>query len=99
MRELKKHYWIPTTTWNLADIFATESISPFSFYGNRLFGSKSNQIVDDQGKQIEAHNSIILYPKNFCNYSVDLETIANLDVSKMPNPRLLQVSNIERIIA
>jgi len=31
----------------------------------RLFGSKSNQIADDQGRLIEANNSIILYPKNF----------------------------------
>jgi len=65
MKEIKKHYWIPTTTWNLSDVFATESISPFLFYTKRLFGSKSNQIADDRGKLIEASNSIILYPKNF----------------------------------
>jgi len=65
MKELKKHYWLPTTTWNLSDVFATESISPFLFYTKRLFGSKSNQIADDQGRLIEANNSIILYPKNF----------------------------------
>jgi hypothetical protein len=65
MKELKKHYWIPTTTWNLSDVFATESISPFLFYTRRLFGSKSNQIADDKGKLIEANNSIILYPKIF----------------------------------
>ncbi|MCP2937563.1 hypothetical protein NK983_33195, partial [Salmonella enterica subsp. enterica serovar Typhimurium] len=62
MKELKKHYWIPTTTWNLSDVFATESISPFLFYSKRLFGSKSNQIADDKGKPIEAANTIILYP-------------------------------------
>lgn len=65
MKELKKHFWIPTTTWNLSDVFATESISPSLFYMKRLFGSKSNQIADDKGKLIEANNSIILYPKNF----------------------------------
>ena len=65
MKELKKHYWIPTTTWNLSDVFVTESISPFLFYTKRLFGSKSNQIADDKGNLIEANNSIILYPKNF----------------------------------
>jgi|GEM_PF-1809652 len=65
MKELKTHYWIPTTTWNLSDVFATESISPSLFYAKRLFGSKSNQIADDKGKLIEANNSIVLYPKNF----------------------------------
>lgn len=65
MKELQKHYWIPTTTWNLSDVFATESISPFLFYTKRLFGSKSNQIADDKGNLIEANNSIILYPNNF----------------------------------
>jgi len=65
MKELTKHYWIPTTTWNLSDVFATESISPSLFYIKRLFGSKSNQIADDKGKLIESNNSIILYPNNF----------------------------------
>jgi hypothetical protein len=65
MKELKKYYWIPTTTWNLSDVFVTESISPSLFYMKRLFGSKSNQTADDEGELIEANNSIILYPKNF----------------------------------
>ena len=65
MKDLRKHYWIPTSTWNLPDIFVSESISPFSFYTKRLFGSKSNQIVDDNGRQIEVDNFIALYPENF----------------------------------
>lgn len=51
-----KKYWISTTQWSLIDSMATESISPYSFYGRRCFGSDLSRYVSGS----ERMNHIIL---------------------------------------
>lgn len=61
----KRSFWLPLSSWNLSEIFVTESISPHSFYEKREFGTKNNQITDDLGKALQADNCLVLYPNQF----------------------------------
>lgn len=40
-------YWLPISIWNLNDLFATESFSPFVFNQNRSFGNPSARQKED----------------------------------------------------
>lgn len=40
-------YYIPTLTSNIDNILSSESVSPVSYYGNRNFGYKSFEVIDD----------------------------------------------------
>lgn len=52
----EKYLWLPINLWNLNELFATESISPLSFYEERNFGNPVNR---NQG--IEDANNLILF--------------------------------------
>lgn len=39
-------YYIKTTSWNLLESFVSESLSPFSFYGQRDFGNNLSRHSD-----------------------------------------------------
>ena len=39
MKQNSKRYWIVVDSWNLMESMATESLSPYSFYQQRRFGS------------------------------------------------------------
>lgn len=52
-----KKYWAILSHWNLIDSMATESISPYSFYMERCFGSDLSRYIDGS----ERINHIVLY--------------------------------------
>lgn len=63
--EIKRYYWLPLSSWNLSEIFVTESVSPHSFYKTRMFGTTHNQLTDDNGKPLQSENCLVLYPNQF----------------------------------
>lgn len=64
-----KKFWIILEQWSLMDSMATESISPYSFYGCRSFGSDLSRI----GGGSERVNNIILYGvEPIADYAVEL---------------------------
>ena len=52
-----KKYWAILSHWSLIDSMATESISPYSFYMERCFGSDLSRYIDGS----ERINHIVLY--------------------------------------
>lgn len=52
-----KKFWAILSQWSLIDSMATESISPYSFYIERSFGSDLSRYIDES----ERVNHIILY--------------------------------------
>jgi hypothetical protein len=50
-------FWLPINLWNLNELFATESISPISFYEERNFGNPVNR----NEEAIEDKNKLILF--------------------------------------
>jgi len=50
-------YWIPINTWNLNEVFTTESISPIKFYDKRSFGNQNKKVQETIG----IHDNLILY--------------------------------------
>ena len=52
-----KKYWAILSHWSLIDSMATESISPYSFYMERCFGSDLSRYIDGS----ERINQIVLY--------------------------------------
>jgi hypothetical protein len=65
MKEIRRYYWLPLSSWNLSEIFVTESVSPHSFYKIRMFGTTHNQLTDDNGKPLQSDNCLVLYPNQF----------------------------------
>lgn len=61
----KHGYWLPSNTWSLIDILATESISPLEFYSSRTFGSKNINSFGDLGEVNQLKNCLTLYPNDF----------------------------------
>ena len=64
-----KTYWAILNHWSFIDSMATESISPYSFYMERCFGSDLSRYIDGS----ERVNHIVLYatePK--CDIAVEL---------------------------
>jgi len=61
----KKKYFIPLSSLNLNGVFASESVSPHSFYQKRMFGMPYNTLTDDNGILIQAENTLILFPDYF----------------------------------
>lgn len=54
-----KKYWAILSQWSLIDSMATESISPYSFYMERCFGSDLSRYIGGS----ERVNHIVLYAK------------------------------------
>ena len=61
----RQRYFLPLSSLNLNGIFASESISPHSFYNERLFGVSYNTLTDNNGTPIQSNNCLILYPDLF----------------------------------
>lgn len=61
----KKHFWLPISSWNIPELFITESISPNRYYKKRKFGNSNNLITDDNGIPLQAENCLVLYPNQF----------------------------------
>lgn len=61
----KKRYFIPLSSLNLNGVFASESVSPHSFYEKRMFGMPYNTLTDDNGILIQSENSLVLFSDYF----------------------------------
>lgn len=61
----KKRYFIPLSSLNLNGVFASESISPHSFYEKRMFGMPYNTLTDDNGTLIQSENSVVMFSDYF----------------------------------
>ncbi len=61
--KIKKGFWIPLESWNLNEIFITESISPLSFYEKRNFGNK----VSRSQEKTEGSGYLVLFKKEIKN--------------------------------
>jgi prefoldin subunit 5 len=61
----KKRYFIPLSSLNLNGVFASESVSPHSFYEKRMFGMPYNTLTDDNGTLIQSENSLVLFSDYF----------------------------------
>lgn len=61
----KKRYFIPLSSLNLNGVFASESVSPHSFYEKRMFGMPYNTITDDNGTLLQTENSLVLFSDYF----------------------------------
>jgi hypothetical protein len=61
----KKRYFIPLSSLNLNGVFASESVSPHSFYEKRMFGMPYNTLPDDNGTLIQSENSLVLFSDYF----------------------------------
>ena len=61
----KKRYFIPLSSLNLNGVFASESLSPHSFYEKRMFGMPYNTITDDNGTLLQTENSLVLFSDYF----------------------------------
>lgn len=62
---MKKRYFIPLSSLNLNGVFASESISPHSFYEKRMFGVPYNTLTDNNGIYLQTESSLALYPEYF----------------------------------
>lgn len=63
-------YWIVLSKWSLIDSMATESISPFSFYSNRCYGSDLSRYLVGS----ERMNHLLLFslePEG--NYAIEID--------------------------
>lgn len=61
----KKRYFIPLSSLNLNGVFASESVSPHSFYEKRMFGMPYNTMTDDNGTLLQTENSLVLFSDYF----------------------------------
>ena len=61
----KKRYFIPLSSLNLNGVFASESVSPHSFYEKRMFGMPYNTLTDDNEILIQSENSLVLFSDYF----------------------------------
>lgn len=62
---MKNRYLIPLSSLNLNGIFASESLSPYSFYEKRMFGMPYNTLTDDNGILIQSENSLVMFTDYF----------------------------------
>ena len=62
---MSKHYYIPISSMNLETILQSESISPYSYYPQRLAGSTNFELLS---KYANCKNAVILLdkPVHFC---------------------------------
>ena len=59
-------YYIPTSTLNISNILSSGSISPYSYYGKRLFGIKSFEPI----KECEKFKDQIILFRNYPLFSI-----------------------------